>query len=195
MPIVTGLRARDASRVVVELDGRPWRIVPAEAVLAADLDIGRELDRERARRLRRELVRLRALGVASSALQRRDLSARRLAERLDRAGMAPETRRRAIEALERAGLVDDARFAHTRSQALADRGYGNAAIDADLERQGVPPDVRAGAIDALPSELERLEPVLRRRGTGARTARYVAHRGFGEDAVAVAGGVGFANDP
>lgn len=194
MATVTGLRARGPGRVAVELDGRHWRVVPAEAALAVGLDVGRELDRQRARRLRRELVRLRALGVASAALRSRDLSARRLAERLERAGTAPRTQQRAIETLERAGVVDDARFAHARATALGERGYGNAAIDADLERHGIAPEIRAAAVAGLATELERLEAILRRRGTGARTARYVAQRGFGEDAIAAAGGVGFANE-
>src|SRR5204863_4146067 len=96
VPTITRLGARGAGRIAVELDGRPWRVVPAEAVLAAGLDVGDELDRDRARRLRRELVRLRALGVAASALSRRERSARALGDRLERAGTPPAVRRRTI---------------------------------------------------------------------------------------------------
>lgn len=194
MATVTALRARGAGRVAVELDGRPWRVVPTEAAYGAGLDVGRELDRACARRLRRELVRLHALAAASSALRRRDLSAARLAERLERAGAAPQARTQTIEVLERVGVVDDVRVARSRATALAERGYGNAAIDADLERQGVAAELRAEAIEALAPELERLGPILERRGLGPRTARYVAQRGFGEEAIDAAAGVGFAND-
>jgi SOS response regulatory protein OraA/RecX len=194
MPTVTRLQARGAGRVAVDLDGRPWRVVPAEAVLAAGLHVGEELDRERARRLRRELVRLRALAVAGASLSRRERSASALGDRLDKAGTPPAVRRRTLDVLERAGLVDDVRVAGARAAALAARGYGDEAIGADLERQGIAAELRTEALERLPPEHERLRPILERRGTGPATARYVARRGFGEDAVAAAAGADFAND-
>jgi SOS response regulatory protein OraA/RecX len=194
MPTVTGLRVRKAGRVAVELDGRPWRVVPVEAALTAGLDVGQELDRQRARLLRRELVRLRTVGAASSTLRRQDLSATKLAERLEQVGGPPRERRQVVEMLERVGVVDDVRVAVARATSLAERGYGNAAIDADLESKGIAAAIRAEAIQALPPELERLGPIVERRGIGPRTARFAARRGFGEEAVAAAAGVGFAND-
>ena len=193
MPTITRLRAHGAGRVAVDLDGRAWRVVPAEAVLAAGLHVGDELDRERARRLRRELVRLRAHSVATSALSRRERSVSALGDRLERAGTPPAVRRQTIAVLERAGLVDDARVARDRAAALAERGYGDAAIAADLERQGICPGLRAETIDQLRPEHERLRPILERRGIGPATARYLARRGFGDEAVAAAAGVDFAN--
>jgi SOS response regulatory protein OraA/RecX len=195
MPQVTALRARGRGRVDVELDGAAWRTVPAEAVLRAGLDVGRELDRERARALRHELVRLRALSLATSALRRRDLSEDELVTRLGRAGTAPQAARAAIDALGRNGLLDDARAAGARAAALAERGYGNAAIEADLERRSFAEAARDAALAALAPETERLERIIAARGTGARTSRYVAARGFGEDAILRAAGVDFANEP
>jgi SOS response regulatory protein OraA/RecX len=195
MPEVTALRARGRGRVEVELDGAPWRTVPEEAVLRAGLDVGRELDRERARTLRRELVRLRALSVATSALRRRDLSEEELTARLARAGTTQRARGQTIGALERAGLVDDARAARLRATALAERGYGDAAIEADLERRSFAAAARAEALASLPPEDERLETILAARGTGPRTSRYVAARGFGEEAITRAAGADFANEP
>ena len=195
MPMVTALRAFGAGRIAVELDGRPWRVVPQEAAFTAGLDVGRQLDRQRARRLRQELVRLRTLDAAARALRRRDLSAQRLAELLERTGGPENTRRQTVEMLERVGVVDDVRLAQTRAATIAERGYGDAAIDADLERQGISADVRADAIAALRPELERLGRIVERRGNGPQTARYAARRGFGEAAVAAAFGVDFANDP
>jgi SOS response regulatory protein OraA/RecX len=195
LPTVTALRARTAGRVAVELDGRPWRLVPLEAALNAGLDVGQELDRRRARRLRQELVRLRMLGAAGAALRRRDLSVAKLTEQLEGAGGSPRECRQVVETLERVGVVDDVRLARSRATMLSDRGYGNAAIDADLARRGIEAAVRADAIAALPGELDRLARLLEHRGTGPRTARFAAGRGFGEEAVAAAAGVDFANDP
>jgi SOS response regulatory protein OraA/RecX len=193
VPTITRLRAKGTGRIAVDLDGRPWRTVPAEAVLAAGLDTGMELDRERARRLRRELVRLAALRVAASSLSRRERSSQAVDDRLARARTPPAIRRRTMHVLEETGLVDDARTARNRAAALAERGYGDAAIAADLERQGIGREARIEALQRLAPEPERLRPILERRGTGPATARYVARRGFGEEAVAAAAGADFAN--
>ena len=76
-PVVTALRRAGRSRIAVELDGRPWRVLPAEPVLAAGLGAGVPLDRERARRLRTELRRVEARSAALSALSRARPHARR----------------------------------------------------------------------------------------------------------------------
>ncbi|MBA2476573.1 MAG: hypothetical protein H0V40_11540, partial [Actinobacteria bacterium] len=86
MATVTALRAHGRRLVEVEVDGGIWRTLPSEAVVAAGLARGVELDRPRARSLRRELRRLEAIGVAARSLRRRDLSERALEERLGRAG-------------------------------------------------------------------------------------------------------------
>jgi SOS response regulatory protein OraA/RecX len=195
VPTVTALHGRPRGRLAVELDGRPWRVLPAGPVLRAGLAAGVELDRERALRLRRELRRSEGLALAARALRTRDLSARRLAERLERGAVAPPERAAVLETVVAAGLVDDERFAERRAAALAERGYGDAAIDADLERQGIAANLRREAIEELPGEAERAAAVVARRGTGPRTARFLAARGFGEDAIEAAADARFANGP
>ena len=108
--------------------------------------------------------------------------------------MAPDVRAETLELLARNGLVDDARFAVRRAEALAERGYGDIAIEADLEREQISADERADALAALRPELERAEAVIARRGEGPRTARFLAGKGFGENAVAAALGRDFAPD-
>jgi SOS response regulatory protein OraA/RecX len=183
---ITALRAGRPGRVAVELDGEPWRTLPAEAVLRAGLTAGRVLDRPRARLLRRELRRLEALAAAGRALRGRDLATAELAERLERAGVAPGPRAEALAVLDRAGLVDDRRFAFDRAEALAARGYGDAWIRWDLERRGIAAALGDEAIGGLESEQRRLERILAERGGGPRVARRLARRGFGEDAVEAA---------
>jgi regulatory protein len=193
--VVTALRAQPCGRLAVDLDGAAWRTLPAEPVLRAGVRVGYELDRPTARRLRRELRRAEALVVAGRALRTHDQSARGLEERLRRRNVAPDARREALEALERAGLVDDRRFAASRASALAGRGYGDAAIAADLERRGIARDATADALAALAPEAERARELVATRGAGARTARFLAARGFGGDAVEAAFGADFANSP
>ena len=195
MPTVTGLRAVARRRVAVELDGAPWRTFPVEPVVRSGIRCGGELDRPTARRLARELRRFEALAVAGKALRHRDLSEQGLAARLGRAKVSPGAGREALETLTRAGLVDDRRFALSRAAALAERGHGDEAIRADLERQGVSGGLVTEALAGLEPEADRARELVHRRGAGARTARFLAARGFGGDAVEAALGAGFANWP
>jgi SOS response regulatory protein OraA/RecX len=195
VPTVTALRAERPGRVAVELDGAPWRTMPADVVVRAGLSEGRTLGRADLRLVRRELRRAEALAVATRALKARDLSEQRLSERLERAAVAPAVLEESIGVLSRAGLIDDTRFARTRAESLAGRGYGDQAIRHDLERQGVAAELVEQALEGLEPESERARRVVARRGPGLGTARYLASKGFGEEAAEVALGVGFANDP
>src|SRR5919201_6061919 len=113
MARITDLRreGRRGDRVAVELDGSPWRTLPLEVVVRTRLQVGAELDRARARTVRRELRRHEALAASASALRHRDLSTRRLEQRLERRAVPPAERVRAVATLTRAGLLDDGRFA------------------------------------------------------------------------------------
>jgi len=180
---VTALRPKRGGRVLVELDGSPWRELPEEAVARVGLTAGLELDRHRLRELARELRRARAVGIAVRALRHRDLSQRRLEERLERAGVRGDERAAALRALGRAGYVDDGRFAVSRAETLAARGYGDAAIRDSIEREGIVSELVEAALAALEPEQARAAGILARRGPGPATARYLARRGFGEEAV------------
>jgi SOS response regulatory protein OraA/RecX len=195
MPTVTRLRDDRRGRVAVELDGEPWRTLPVDVVARAGLAEGRLLDRPALRVLRQELRRAEALAVAGRALRRQDLSQRGMAERLTRASVAPAVMEESLAVLSRAGLVDDARFASTRAARLAERGYGDAAIRHDLECQGIGPEPIQQALDGLEAEVERARRLVERRGPGVRTARYLATKGFGEEALEAAAGADFAPDP
>jgi SOS response regulatory protein OraA/RecX len=173
----------------VELDGAPWRVLPVDVVVRAGLAVGRTLERPHVRELRRELRRAEALQVAGRALRDRDLSRQRLAERLEGA-VPPAAAAESLATLERAGLVDDRRVARLRAESLAERGYGDEAIRHRLEAEGLPDD----AVAELRPELERARPLIERRGAGPRTARYLAGRGFGEEAVEAALGAAFGQE-
>lgn len=192
---VTALRARGPGRVEVELDGAPWRVLPLDVVARVGLAAGEQLDRPRLRALRRELRRHEALAVAAGALRHRDLSRRALEARLARRSVAPAERGRALQVLERAGIVNDARFGEARAGALAERGWGDAAIRADLERQALSDDLISAALGALVPEAERARALVARRGGGVATARWLARKGFGDDAIEAAVELAIADDP
>jgi regulatory protein len=111
----------------------------------------------------------RAEDVALRALRAADRSRAELDARLEERGFAEEERARVLGDLERLGYLDDERTAARRAERLADRGYGDAYIRADLERRGLPTDE---ALAALPPESTRGEAFA------GRGAAWLARRGF-----------------
>jgi len=194
MARVTALREQRGDRVAVELDGEPWRTLPSLAVVRAGLATGVELDRPRARLLRRELVRASALRRATRALARHDESAAAVTARLERAGVAPSVREDVIQTLERAGYVNDERAAAGRARVLAGRGAGDDAIRFDLDARGIAADAVERALGALEPERERARAVGAARGRSPATARYLARKGFSEDSIEDAVGAFVAED-
>jgi SOS response regulatory protein OraA/RecX len=195
VPRVTALRDDRRGRVAVELDGAPWRVLPVDVVVRSGLSEGLKLDRMTLRAVRRELRRAEALAAAGRALRRRDLSRRRLAERLERAEVPPAAAAESLATLERAGLVDDERVAQARGRGLAERGWGDEAIRTKLLGEGFDEPAVVAAVAALEPESDRSRSLVERRGTGPRTARYLAGRGFGEEAVEAALGAAFGQEP
>jgi SOS response regulatory protein OraA/RecX len=179
-PTVTGLQERKRGRVAVELDGQPWRVLPADAVVRAGLGVGRPLDRRTARELAREVRRARALARATRALATSEQSRGELEQRLARAGHARGAREDALATLDRARLVDDARVAEARAEQMARRGYGDAAIRADLRRRLISPETATDAVSGLEPELARARNLLAEAPT-AKTLRRLGARGFSRE--------------
>jgi regulatory protein len=191
---ITALRERRPGRIAVELDGTAWRTLPVDVIARCGLSVGLALDRPRLRLLRRELRRADALAVATRALRTRNVSRRELSERLA-TRVAPAAAVEAVAALTRAGVLDDRRTAESRAAALAERGYGDAAIRRDLRARGLEADDVDEAVAVLEPESARAAGIVRQRGSGSRTARYLAARGFAEEACERALEPGFATDP
>jgi regulatory protein len=131
--------------------------------------------------------------IAARALQHRDRSRREVEERLARAGIDENRLTDALDTLERVGYVDDARFAGTRAEALADRGYGDEWIRHDLAEHGVAPEAVAEAIGALAPEAERAAALVEQFGRTPKTGARLARKGFGEDALEAALGIDLGN--
>ena len=91
--------------------------------------------------------------VALRALSAADRSRAELDARLERRGFDVGERQKALDELERLGYLDDQRTAALRAERLAERGYGDAYIRADLEQRGLPVD---DALAGIEPESERL---------------------------------------
>jgi SOS response regulatory protein OraA/RecX len=191
---VTGLRERTRGRVAVELDGGPWRVLPSEAVVRAGLTVGRPLDRHTTRELAREVRRAKALDAAARSLAASNRSRRALEQRLAEAGHPAAAREDALAALGRAGLLDDSRVAQSRAELLARRGYGDAAIRADLRSRLIPAEVAAEAIAGLEPESDRVRLLLEGEHVTPALLRRLAGRGFSRDTLDEVGSA-FAHEP
>ena len=110
--------------------------------------------------------------VALRALRAADRSRAELEARLERRGFDDEERQQALDELERLGYLDDDRTAVLRAERLAERGYGDAYIRADLEARGLSADA---ALGGLPPESDRAARF------SARGSAWLARRGFARE--------------
>lgn len=154
-----------------------------EAVLAASLGVGAELDRGAARKLNQARRRHEAMAKAARALGHRDLSEKELADRLARSRVSPAARDETLERLTGAGAVDDGRFARQRAELLAERGGGDALIRHDLVSRGIREELIEAALEELPAERERAARIVDERKPSPRTARYLARKGFSHETI------------
>ena len=120
---------------------------------------------------------------AAAVIRRRDVSTAELADRLEQAHVDPATRAEVVERLNDSGAVDDVRFAQQRARSLSERNAGDLLIQHDLSGRGVSAENVEAAIEALEPEAVRAARVVERRGAGAKTARYLAGKGFSQDAI------------
>ena len=131
----------------------------------------------------RELRRHEAMARATNVLRRRDVSAKELDTRLERAHIDPTTRAEVVTRLDEVGAVDDGRFACRRAEMLAERGAGDesSATTCPAGESRSSPSRRPFR-SSSPSRA-RAARVVGRRGSSPKTARYLAGKGFSEDAI------------
>jgi regulatory protein len=121
--------------------------------------------------------------AALRLLRHRERSAAQVERELAARGLGESAREEALATLSRTGLVDDARYAETRARTLAERGAGDALIRHDLAAAGVAEELVDPALGGLEPEGERAARIVARRGASAKTARYLAGKGFSDDVV------------
>jgi regulatory protein len=124
-----------------------------------------------------------AVEAALRLLRHRDRSVAQVERELASRGLNEDVREEALATLSRTGLVDDARFAEIRARTLAERGAGDALIRHDLATAGVAEALVESVLGALEPESERARRIVGRRGASAKTARYLAGKGFADDVV------------
>jgi SOS response regulatory protein OraA/RecX len=157
--------------------------VPDDVVIRCGLAADVTLERPLLRLLRAELRRAEALALAGRALRTRDLSRRRIGERLQRAGVPRAAEESAVAALVEAGVLDDSRLAVRRAHSLAERGWGNAAVAERLRGEGIGEDAVEPALADLEPELERATRLVASAGGAVKAWALLSRRGFDPDTI------------
>ena len=124
-----------------------------------------------------------AFESAVRALRHRDRTTAQLDRHLAERGFTEDERAGALGTLARTGVVDDSRYAANRAATLADRGAGDAFIRHDLERAGLGAGAVEEALALVEPESVRADRMVDRRGASAKTARYLAGKGFSDEVV------------
>jgi regulatory protein len=207
--IITALKAqrRNAERANLEVDGSFVCGVAWEVVLAEGLRVGAALDAAALRRLQAADEQWRAKDAALALLAVRPRARRELHDRLQRKGFSEDATKWALAEVDRLGLLDDSAFAESWVRdRLRLRPRGARALQSELQRKGVAPDVAAAAVDkgmrdsgAADADLCLAAAQKWVRGNGRRIAAapdvdarralerrlsaYLMRRGFGGDAV------------
>ena len=192
-------KQRREGRINLYLDGSFALGLTLNAIAAAGLRVGDEIDDDALRSLRRDAAGADATVAALRLLSYRPRSEAELRQRLARRGAPADLMDEAISRLRELGLVDDAAFARTwvegrsrlspRSQRLLRRELQAKGIDGEAAREALRPlddedaalraaERRAAAMRELPYPefRRRLGDFLRRRGFDSATVRRTAER-------------------
>jgi len=158
--IITGLRSDSHNKdaVWVYLDGERFARISDADVVDLGLHRGLELTPQQIKEVLRRSKLFDARLTAVRLLSYRPRSRAELVRRLKTRGFNREIIQEVVEQLQRLGYVDDAGYAHSLAQSLAQSGrFGPRAIRAKLRQRGLPADVVREAVDEVASEMDEYE--------------------------------------
>lgn len=204
---------RKPGRYIIDVDGREFAIVTAEALSASKAHVGVVVDDALAAYLHEANELTAAYDRALNLLAFRARSARELQRRLVQKGITTERAERVIGKLREVGLIDDADFARQVARSKVSAGASRRRLHQELFKRGVARDVADDAVDEVleeenvdevavaervarkrlpslagsdaPTRRRRLYGFLARRGHDSETIRVVMSRllGQGEDTI------------
>ena len=189
---------RKPGRYIVDVDGREFAVVTADALAATNAHVGRTVDDRLAAQLHEATELTSAYDQALNLLAFRARSARELQRRLLQKGVTAERAERVIAKLREVGLIDDADFARQVARSKVASGASRRRLHQELFKRGVARDVADQAVeevleDEQVDEVAVAERVARKRlrslaGADAATRRrrlyaYLARRGHDSDTI------------
>jgi regulatory protein len=189
---------RKPGRYVIDVDGKQFAVVTAEALSAAKASIGVVVDDKLAAHLNEANELTAAYDRALNLLAFRARSARELQRRLAQKGVTPERAERVIAKLREVGLIDDADFARQLARSKVSAGASRRRLHQELFKRGVSREVADEAVNEVleeenVDEVAVAERVARKRlpslaGSDAPTRRrrlyaYLARRGHDSETI------------
>ena len=189
---------RKPGRYIVDIDGREYAVVTAEALSELKVHVGLGVDDAHAARLREAGEFAATYDRALNLLAFRARSARELRRRLVQKGESGERVDKVIERLRELGLVNDADFARQLARSKVAAGASKRRLHQEMFRHGVDREIadqavtdvfeEEGASDADSIErvarkkwrtLATMDPPTRRR----RLAAFLSRRGYDSEDV------------
>ena len=189
---------RKPGRYVVDVDGREFAVVGADALAEARIHVGVVMDDVRAARLQDAGEFTATYDRALTLLAFRAKSARELRRRLIQKGEAAERVDQVVDRLLEIGLLNDADFARQVARSKMSAGASRRRVHQELFKRGVARDVADEAVaevlaDEGLSDADSIERVARKKwatldGLDAATRRrrlyaFLARRGYDADDV------------
>ena len=140
---------RKPGRYVIDVDGREFAVVTADALAAVKAHVGVVVDGRLAAQLREANELTAAYDRALDLLAFRARSARELHRRLVQKGVTTERADRVIAKLREVGLVDDADFARQLARSKVSGGASKRRLHQELFKRGVARDVADEAVEEV----------------------------------------------
>ena len=189
---------RKPGRYVIDVDGREFATVTADALAATKARVGIVVDDRLAAHLHEANELTAAYDCALNLLAFRSRSARELQRRLEQKGVTRERAEKVIVKLRDLGLVDDADFARQLTRSKLSAGASRRRVHQELFKRGVSREVADAAVEQVTEDegldddasidrvarkkwrtLLELDTATRRR----RLYGFLARRGFDADDV------------
>jgi len=189
---------RKPGRYVIDVDGREFAVVTADALAASKARIGVVVDDLLAAHLHEANELTAAYDRALNLLAFRARSARELHRRLVQKGITAERAERVIAKLRDVGLIDDTDFARQLARSKMSAGASRRRVHQELFKRGVAREIADEAVQQVVedeglSDAESIERIARKKWTTLReldepTRRrrlygFLARRGFDSDDV------------
>ena len=153
-------------RILVFLEGGACLKITEQELLEFSLHAGDILDDGTLKRLKEAAGVSNVRAKAAELIGRRALSRRELERKLREKGASIEEAEDAAAWLESLGALDDAAYAAMLVRHCVEKGGGPAHIRAKLQEKGVPKEVWAEALEALPPNGDQIDAFLLRKLRG-----------------------------
>jgi regulatory protein len=189
---------RKPGRYAIDVDGKQFAVVTADALAATKATVGVVVDDRLAANLSEANELTAAYDRALNLLTFRARSARELRRRLVQKGVTADRADRVITKLREMGLIDDADFARQLTRSKMSAGASRRRVHQELFKRGVPREVADEAVEQVVTEdglsdadsieriarkkwrsLAAMDEVTRRR----RLFAFLSRRGFDSDDV------------